>query len=278
MSLPRRAVLSMSCCVLFATAAHAASKPPTYNTAPSQPVCSSGADLSEPMLCSWSGAGLSPTPIKYAAQVLVGYDPGCDGTLELSGPFSFTTPDAQPVLELPIAALDKTVCLSNDSPCTNSATYHPASVQVRVKALNPPTKKNGGSQSNPYSAYSVAETVEGACGVPCPAACAAPMDEWLSNYEPYPSGQGSTQCGYDASRHAGYASVNFITALTGYCDENGNCFPNYFVVQADIRDNSCYASEIGVTGLTNAEQAACASAYAAQFAAEVNQACNVSPP
>jgi hypothetical protein len=274
-TLPRCSVLAISC-VLVTTAAHAGSRPPTYPTAPSQPVCTSGADLSEPMICSWSGDGLSPTPIKYAAQVLVGYDPGCDGTMELTGTFSFTTPDAQPVLELPIPALDKTVCLSNDSPCTNSATYHPASVQVRVKALNPPTKKNGGSQSNPYSPLSVAETVEGTCSVPCPAACATVMDDWLGQYSPYPAGQGSTSCGYDASRHAGYASVSFTTALTEYCDETG-CYPNYFGVQADIRDNSCYAG-FGGTGLTNAEQAACATAYAPRFAAKVNQACDVSPP
>lgn len=271
----RCTTLSISCCLLLATGMPAESKGPTYTAAPSQPVCSSGADLTEPVVCGWSGDGLSPTPIKYAVQVLAGYDPDCDGTMDLSDTYSFTTLDAQPLIELSIATLDKTVCLSADSPCTNSATYHPASVQVRVKALNPPTKKNS-SQNNPYSIFSVAETVEGTCSVPCPAACAAAMDEFLF-YEPRPAGQGSTTCGYDASRHAGYAGADFMTAMTQYCDETG-CYPNYFGVNASISANQCYAAFIGGSVLTNAEQAACAAAYAPRFATQVGTTCDISPP
>jgi hypothetical protein len=88
---------------------------------------------------------------KYAVEMTAHYDGYPDET------FSFTAPDVNPAvvastsITVPLSALATVVC--NDPPgCTSFTTYDAKSVDVRVKALNPPTPKGKDhAQCNPFA-------------------------------------------------------------------------------------------------------------------------------
>ena len=119
---------------LAAANAGARGSHPAYTTAPGTPACSAG----DPLVCAWSDAGLAPPPVKYAVEAIAGYDPDCRAGAGFFRSFSLTTPDADPSIAFAPALLDRTICLSNDEPCSTPGVIHAATVQVRVKPLDPP--------------------------------------------------------------------------------------------------------------------------------------------
>src|SRR5688572_17824497 len=86
-------------------------KNPTYTVAPGTPVCTVGAP-DNTIVCSWATAGLSPSPAKFAIEVVASYDPDCDDDFDLSKTFKFDTPDGDASFDVPASALDTTVCTS----------------------------------------------------------------------------------------------------------------------------------------------------------------------
>lgn len=245
--------------LVLPSSAHAG-KSPAYTVAPGTPVCT--AETGQPVICGWTTGGLSPVPSKYAVEVIASYDPDCNDAPDLSVTFRFETSSADPMIEIPAAALDKTVCTSGDVPCTVPATYHAASVQARVKALNPLSRI---SQNNPFSGVSPAVVIPGVCTVACPAACVFAVNNWFADI--FDSTVIGPYCSYDEARAAGSISVelyvHWTQALYGSYIANGRCSMN----------NQLWSSD---TPLTNAEQAACATQFAPRFV--FGPDCNVDPP
>jgi hypothetical protein len=100
-----------------------------------------------------------PGALKYAVEMTAHYDGYPDET------FSFTVPDANPAvlattsITVPLSALQTVVC--NDPPtCSSLTTYDATSVDVWVKALNPPTTKGKvQAQCNPFAGPAHANAV-----------------------------------------------------------------------------------------------------------------------
>ena len=258
----RSAVLVFVLAFCLLSAGPSFAKQPSITVAPGTPLCGTSAD---PIVCTWTTDGLPDDVAKYAVEVIASYDPNCDGTVDLSQTLSFTTADATPEIDVAYAALDTTVCTSNDNPCTVPATYHARYVQARVKALNPPSKHDKGSQNNAFSGLSDQVEIPGVCGVPCPTLCAAGMSAFLQQLLQTPPPSPSLACSYDSVRQAGsmnYAdfgeNVAFISE--GECQAGG-----YLTIYAD-------------TPLSPAEQAACAIQFHDQFQAlDTSTTCNISP-
>src|SRR5215471_14323129 len=107
---------------LAAANAGARGSHPAYQTAPGTPACGAG----DPLVCAWSNAGLAPPPVKYAVEGIAGYDPDCRAGTDFLGSFSLTTADADPSVAFAAALLDRTVCLSNEDPCSTPGMVHAA--------------------------------------------------------------------------------------------------------------------------------------------------------
>jgi hypothetical protein len=253
-------VFIVSFCLLPAGLSFA--KQPAITVAPGTPLCDASTD---PIVCTWTTDGLPDDVAKYAVEVIASYDPNCDGTVDLSQTFSFTTADATPEIDAAYAALDTTVCTSNDNPCTLPATYHARYVQARVKALDPPSKHSKGSQNNAFSGLSDQVEVPGVCGVPCPTLCAAGMSAFLQHLLQTPPSSPSLTCSYDDVRQAGSLDYydfdqNIASIARGACQAGG------------------YSTIYANTDLSPAEQAACAIQFHDQFQAlDPSTTCNISP-
>jgi hypothetical protein len=243
---------------------------PTYPVAPGTPVCSAG----DPLVCAWSGNGLAPPPVRYAVEAIAAYDPDCADGADSSATFSFTTADADPLIGIALRTLDRTVCTSQDDPCTTSVTDRAASVQIRVKALDPPSRS--GAQNNPFSAVSTAVAIPGVCAAACPQACADAMDTFFAQMSAARAAFGITStlfCSYDSNWQAGTISYGGYTATGVLPVTQGSAL---------IGVAYCLASINGVDlvnlGLPSAEQAACATRFAPAFADLAQQACGIDPP
>ena len=250
----RLGALGGTIALILASAGGTLAKPPTFTVAPGTPVCTVGAP-DNTSVCGWTTAGLSPSPAKFAVEVLASYDPDCDDDFDLSKTFRFDTPDADPSFDVPAGALDTTVCTSGDTPCTVPATYHAKSVQVRVKAVNPPSRQ--GSQNNPFSGLSTALAIPGVCGVVCPQACVTGITEFL-----VPSfGRPELVCGASILLFGdAFVGGHFERAL------------------AQIGGQGTCSAVIGATTLVNialtpAEQAACIAHFRPVFQSKFNQQC-----
>jgi len=123
---------------------------PYYDEAPGKPVCSGG----DPLTCVWTADNLTPPPKKFAVEVVAFYDSDGDQSADLSRLFKLTTVDGEPTIQIPMASLSTTVCVTNDDPCTTSETHEAQDVQVRVKGLHPSSRTPNGAQNNPFSDWS----------------------------------------------------------------------------------------------------------------------------
>jgi hypothetical protein len=266
----RFALLCLALCVF--DGAHADRASSFYASAPGTPVCSTA----DAVVCAWSANGLVPTPKKYAVEAIATYDPQCDGAAVFSASFAFTTIGPDPSIDFPTSALDTLRCISGDDPCSVVGTVRAQRVQVRVKALHPPSNASG-AQDNPFSALSPPMSIAGVCAsVACPQTCASAIDSFLAQMSAIEGQVGLDNnlfCSYDGYQQAGTISYGGITP-TGVSP----------IVQgaALIGVGSCVASIDGVPlvsmGLAASEQAACAEHYAPIFANLAATACAIGPP
>jgi hypothetical protein len=264
----RLTVLGGAIALSFASTSGTLAKTPTYTVAPGTPVCTVGPP-DNTIVCSWATAGLSPSPAKFAVEVLASYDPDCDNDFDLSRTFRFDTPDGDASFDVPASALDTIVCTSGDTPCTVPATYHAKSVQVRVKALNPPSRH--GTQNNPFSGPSTALAIPGVCAAVCPEACVTGITQWLAvDFQSLDR----LQCDYDVPRQAGFIIADARSFSGGtFKRATGEIFANRCL--AAIDDFNTKFVDIGITA---PEQAACATQFAPAFASKFGEACDISPP
>jgi len=266
----RIALLCLALCLV--DGAHADRAGSLYALAPGTPICSTGGVI----VCAWSADGLVPAPKKYALEAIATYDPQCDGAAGFSASFAFTTSGPDPSIEFPDSALDTLRCASGDDPCSVVTTVRAQRVQVRVKALHPPSNATG-AQDNPFSALSPPMSIAGVCApVACPQACTSGMDSFLAQMWAVKARAGmddSLFCSYDTYQQAGTISYGGITP-TGISP----------IVQgaALIGVGSCVASIDDTTlvsmGLAAPEQATCAEHYAPIFANLAATACDTGPP
>lgn len=243
---------------------------PTYSVAPGTPVCNAG----DPVICAWSNDGLTPPPVRYAIEVIAAYDPDCADDADFSATFSFATADANPLIGIPLHALDRTICASHDDPCTASATYRAAGVQVRVKALDPPSRS--GAQNNPFSALSTAVAIPGVCAATCPQTCVDGMNTFLAQMSAAKDEFGITStlfCSYDGNWQAGTISYGGYTASGVLPVTQGSALIGVAYCLASINN-----VDLVNLGLPSAEQAACATQFAPAFGDLAQQTCSISPP
>ena len=266
----RIALLCLALCVF--DGAHADRGSSFYALAPGTPVCSTAGAI----VCAWSADGLVPAPKKYAVEAIATYDPQCDGAAVFSASFAFATSGPDPSIAFPASALDTLRCSSGDDPCTVVSAVHAQRVQVRVKALHPPSNA-AGAQDNPFSALSPPMSIAGVCAsVACPQTCVSGIDSFLAQMSAIKDQAGlddSLFCSYDNYQQAGTVSYGGITP-TGVLPEVQGA--------ALIGVGSCVASIGGITlvsmGLAASEQAACAEQYAPSFADLAATACDIGPP
>lgn len=264
----RFAALGGTIALILASPGGTLAKTPNYTVAPGTPVCTVGAP-DNTIVCGWTTAGLSPSPAKFAVEVIVSYDPDCDDDFDLSKTFRFDTPDGDTSFDVLASALDTTICTSGDTPCTVPATYHAKSVQVRVKAVNPPSRQ--GSQNNPFSGLSTAGEIPGVCGVACPQVCVDGINSWLAQV-PASAATIRFECSYDPVREAGIILAQvFHSVLHEAQIGSSTCI-------AYTRDFENPDAVIVNIGLTFPQQAACATLLAPTFVSRFNRPCDFSPP